>query len=428
MRNAMNRGRVYRRCGCRDQDRRQLGAKCPQLAKAEHGTWTFAVDLPASGGPRKTVRRGGFSSNDQAATALRRFHEGRAQGFDSDPNQTVAQYLRAWLKQRKESLKPSTYSRYRATVENDLLPAFGQVRLEELSHDHIAAFAQRELDADRGRPTVYKCLTTLSSAMGHAVRTHRIDYNPAQPTYIPRPAAEERTIWNAEEAVKFLAHCRTADPQYADLFELIIGTGLRKGEALALHWDHAPIEERILKIRYTLSSVDDRLFLTTPKTKKSKAWVAISDRTAQALHNRARHKAPAGPGTQHGGHVFHHPDGRPLHPKDVLARFHKLRRDADVPHCTIHDLRHLTATLSLEAGVPMPVTSKTLRHSTLSTTANVYSHLTQPAARGAVEAVARLLAAAEGDNHATVVHPQAKQPRTWKNLLRRQVGTTALAA
>ncbi|MEU0844688.1 hypothetical protein ABZ370_35165 [Streptomyces sp. NPDC005962] len=44
-----NVGRVYRRCGCRDEQRRQLGAHCLQLmSDPAHGTWTFAVDLPAT--------------------------------------------------------------------------------------------------------------------------------------------------------------------------------------------------------------------------------------------------------------------------------------------------------------------------------------------------------------------------------------------
>lgn len=53
----------------------------------------------------------------------------------------------------------------------------------------------------------------------------------------------------------------------------------------------------------------------------------------------------------------------------------------------MHDLRHLAATVTITAGVPLTVVSKTLRHSTLSTTANPYSHLTPQAARQAVETI-----------------------------------------
>ena len=428
MRESKNRGRVYLRCGCRDLSRRQLGARCTLLEDGVHGTWGFAVDIPAGGGPRRTVRRGGYSTRDRARDALWRFHEGRALGFDADPNQSVAHYLREWLRTKEQTLKPTTVERYRAAVERDLVPALGAVRLDDLGHDHIAAFAQRELDNGRGRPTVYKCLATLSSALGHAVRTHRLAHNPAQPTYIPRPAAPERRVWTAEQAVRFLAHCRGVDPQFADLFELIIGTGMRKGEALALHWDQVPLEERVMSIRHTLSAVGNQLVLTTPKTKRSKAWVALSDRVTAALDRRAQATDPMDRQEPHGGHVFRTPDGQPLHPKAVLKRFHELRSRADVPHCTVHDLRHLAATLSMDGGTPMPVVSKTPRHSTLSTTANVYSHLTPETARGAVDTIARLLDAAERDNHATATPPSLTRPTTWKDLFRRRVTTPTPAA
>ena len=42
------RGRVYRRCGCRRPDGRQFGTACPKLqGKKRHGSWAFAVDLPS---------------------------------------------------------------------------------------------------------------------------------------------------------------------------------------------------------------------------------------------------------------------------------------------------------------------------------------------------------------------------------------------
>ncbi|WP_369201242.1 tyrosine-type recombinase/integrase [Streptomyces sp. PU-14G] len=59
------------------------------------------------------------------------------------------------------------------------------------------------------------------------------------------------------------------------------------------------------------------------------------------------------------------------------------------PHDTLHDLRHLAATISITEGVPLVVVSKTLRHSMLSTTAKIYSHLTSQAARQAVDQISR---------------------------------------
>jgi integrase len=62
------------------------------------------------------------------------------------------------------------------------------------------------------------------------------------------------------------------------------GTGMRKGEALGLHWADVHLDEGVLYVRYTLSIVDNnRLVITGPKTPSSRSWVAISPRVAVAL-------------------------------------------------------------------------------------------------------------------------------------------------
>ena len=74
MRSTPDRGRVYRRCGCRDQRRKQYGTRCSQLTTdPDHGSWTFAVDLPSpTHHTRHTIRRAGFPTREAARAALRR--------------------------------------------------------------------------------------------------------------------------------------------------------------------------------------------------------------------------------------------------------------------------------------------------------------------------------------------------------------------
>ncbi|UGQ11061.1 site-specific integrase [Yinghuangia sp. ASG 101] len=348
---------------------------------------------------RTTVRRGGFESQSSAKAALRRLLDGEVGGFDADPNQTVAEYLDGWLAEKELTLKPTTYVRYRDYVTNDLIPGLGAMRLDDLGHRQILAFVRRELAAGRGRTTLYRCLATLSSALGDAVRVHRLASNPACPPVIRRPPSPERVVWTAEEAARFLEYAHRQDPLMADLCEVLIGTGMRKGEALGLHWDDVHLEAGVLYIRYTLSCVDNnRLVITTPKSRNSRNWVAISGRVADALKHRAaqQRRTQARPRTgPFSGLVFTRPDGRPLRPQTLLDRFRRLSTAAGLPRITLHDLRHLAATLTIAAGVPLVVVSKTLRHSTLSTTANIYAHLTRPAARAAVTTIQRVLAHAE---------------------------------
>ncbi|WP_240667556.1 site-specific integrase [Streptomyces luteoverticillatus] len=182
----------------------------------------------------------------------------------------------------------------------------------------------------------------------------------------------------------------------ADLVEVLIGTGIRKGEALALRWENIDLDKRVLYIHTPLSAIDNnRLVITTPKTRSSRNWVAISRRVADDLRPRRGERCPSTAEGLEGAFVFHRDDGQPLRPEYVLNHFHYRCRQAGVSRTTIHDLRHLSATITLNASVPLTVVSKTLHHSTLSTTANIYSHLTAQAAREAVDVIDKVLTRAD---------------------------------
>ncbi|MFS7873683.1 hypothetical protein ACEYXF_10185 [Streptomyces asiaticus] len=127
---------------------------------SDHGSWTFAVDLPSPDHHRTTIRRGGFPTQDAARSALRRMLEGEAGGFTADPNQTVADYLTTWLEAKAYVLKPTTVARYRDYVTHDLIPALGALKLDELGHRHIAAYAHTQLKSGRGPVTIHRCLAT----------------------------------------------------------------------------------------------------------------------------------------------------------------------------------------------------------------------------------------------------------------------------
>ena len=196
MRTTADCGRVYRRCGCRDAHRHQLGAHCPGLlTDTHHGTWT----------PRR-----------------RHPHPHTTTGRPSDA----------------AALPVTTPPRPRC-----------------------------------GR----SCWTTS----GTATSAHS------------SPASSPPGIWTAHEAARFLHYCHEAHPDMADLFEFLIGTGLRKVQALGLHWDDVHLSERVLYVRCTLSAIDNnQLVITTSKTRSSKNWLAISFRVA-ALQHRARSRAHA---------------------------------------------------------------------------------------------------------------------------------------
>jgi integrase len=398
------RGRVYRRCGCRDDNGRQLGMSCPQLATdSKHGTWGFAVDLPTADGRRRTMRRGGFPTKTAATKALADVTTRAAQGVHIDDRETVAAFLRRWLTVKSREAKPTTMRSYRAYVEGDLIPALGGVRLEELRAQHVERFFGGLLDVGRGQVTVRRIHATLRSALGYAVQTHRLQTNVAANIRLPNPRRPDVQPWSASELACFLSYV-TGD-SLGPLFEVIAACGLRRGEALALRWADVDLTNRILYVQQTLNDVNGHLVFTRPKTKASEASVPLTERAVGALlEQRLRQetlRAQWASAYEDGDLVFARENGAPLRPDYVTKRFAALAAEAGLRQVRLHDLRHGAASLMLSAGVPMAIVSKMLRHSSIGITVDTYHHLDPDTARAASDAIGQLLDAAARDHTAT---------------------------
>ena len=161
----------------RDAQRLQLGAGCPLLvADPDHSTWTFAVGvpLPRAQTPHHPPRR--LPHQRAAATALRHLLEGENGGFNADPNQTIAEYLTAWLNTKELALKPTTLARYHDYVTADLTPALGHVKLDELGYHYHASQAS---------PTASPS-TTTHPGTAITLRPHLTDPQPTDPRQSPQ--------------------------------------------------------------------------------------------------------------------------------------------------------------------------------------------------------------------------------------------------
>ncbi len=62
-------------------------------------------------------------------------------------------------------------------------------------------------------------------------------------------------------------------------------------------------------------------------------------------------------------------------------------RLAGLPHIRVHDLRHTTASILLEAGAHPKVVQDLLRHSTVLLTPDTYSHVTDTLSSQAADTI-----------------------------------------
>ena len=102
----------------------------------------------------------------------------------------------------------------------------------------------------------------------------------------------------------------------------------------------------------------------------------VADALREHRRRQVAERLELGPGWSDRDYVFTNRRGDPLAARVVTAEFHRAIAAAGLPHQRWHDLRHTYATLLLEDGEELGVIPRTLGHSQISTTADIYAHLT----------------------------------------------------
>jgi integrase len=165
---------------------------------------------------------------------------------------------------------------------------------------------------------------TVARAVGDAaVRDGLIGRNPF--AAIKRPKVEQEAAHLTIEQFHALQGA-LAKSRYAPLVEMLGHTGLRRGEALALHWRDVDLDERLVRVRGTLARVDGDLVITAPKSKKSTRSVPLTDAAGgrAAPSQEADRRGPAQGRQQvgrHGVRVRHRVRRNPATPETLSGSY-----------------------------------------------------------------------------------------------------------
>lgn len=404
---------IYRRCGCRRPDgtrypvlaeratAAQRASTCPRLARdPKHGSWGYFVNGPIDPqtGRRQKLRRAGFALKREAVEASAvAASTVTAEGISPHvvEQRSLASWMDEWLERRtREGLRSATLAAYSRYIRKDIAPALGALNLTEIRRRDVDAFLHGLLRAGRGVVTVHRIHAVISSAFATAVRLDLVPVNPATGVELPRESTKKLQVWEPNQVVRFLD--AAAATRLGPLYEVVVRTGLRRGEVAGLRWGDIDLEARRLIVRQQRVQVDSVVVLNHAKTEHGQDRRVTLDATtvAQLLAWRGVQDADRhawGSSYQESGWVFTYEDGRPLEPHYISKTFRKIVRAIDLPHLTFHGLRHEHASLLLSAGVPITAVSKRLGHSSAAITSDLYSHLLEDADRRMADAIETVL-------------------------------------
>jgi len=237
--------------------------------------------------------------------------------------------------------------------------------------------------------TVSKIHLVLAAILESAKDLGLIFSNPAKHRTVKAPKQGRRTrSFSASEeiltkgqlnALLDWINSETNDDLYP-MWLLISMTGMRRSEAVALKWSDLNFSISTLAIRRAADVSASRAVKST-KTYKSRS-VMIDAKNLEVLSSYKAIRSHLGPEfVSNDAFIFATLNNELRIPNDVTARWSRLvvKAQANIsglPSITLKGLRHTHATLLLQAGINPKIVQERLGHSDISTTLNIYTHVT----------------------------------------------------
>jgi integrase len=259
-------------------------------------TWSYVVreKNPATGKTRPRWH-GGFPTRKEAKEARDGARNAVHRGTYVAPQDlTVKACLERWIDGHSVGLRPSTAKSYRDKIRVYLIPAIGQERVQSLSPSRLSVVFREmaEHGGADGKPvsarTVEFVRAVLRRAMNDAVVDRLIEVNPVTGSKAPRKGKPKHTTWTGEQVEVFLD--AVAGTRLAPVWQLAVGTGMRRGELMALTWQHVDLDAGIVSVELSTTPVGSELVTTAPKNHERRK-VQIDRHTEAVLRAWRRQQA-----------------------------------------------------------------------------------------------------------------------------------------
>ncbi len=257
--------------------------------------------------------------------------------------------------QTAEAYKPS----YKYSIE-----VFGEIYIKELTPQNIQNAIDRKAVKGYAMKTMRNQLSIFSSIFKYAFVMGYISSNPCEYIKLPKNLKRgRRNIPNAEQIEKVKV---STNSQMGLLAYLLLYTGLRKGEALALTYEDIDYKNNRIFVTKSVYHDGNIPHVKQPKTEAGEREVYLFSCLADKLHAAGKT-----------GLIFPGHDGELMHKSSFAKRWKKYQNENGIT-ITPHQLRHAYASYILfDAGVDVKAAQSLLGHADISVTQNIYTHITE---------------------------------------------------
>ncbi|WP_168207350.1 tyrosine-type recombinase/integrase [Microlunatus elymi] len=314
---------------------------------------------------------------------------------------TTGAFLDRWVLSLDGRVSAKTADSYADTVRLHLVPGLGRIPVRKLIVSQVDALWQSKRQQGYSANSIRIMRSVLRRALTQAEREGVILRNVAALSGAPRLDAGEGRSMSVDQARELLDTIKTH--RHRALISIMLAFGLRRGEALGLHWSAFDADAMTLRVTHGVKRVKDRteskrktrLEIGELKTRRSRRTLFLTPELVELLKQhrgrQAAERIAAGAAWQDHGLVFPTEIGTPLDPDNFSHVFARLTTKAGLGHWHPHELRHSGASLMLAQGTDLYVVSEVLGHASIAITKDIYGHLVEGHKREASKAMSTAL-------------------------------------
>jgi integrase len=296
----------------------------------------------------------------------------------------------------KPQLAIKTFARYKDFLKR-ILPAIGHMKLRDvkpihlnqlyknLQEDGINKNAKRDAKGNiisngtLAPKTILEHHRLISTILSVAVKWQLLEKNVATMADPPKVPYREIKYLDETEIRQMIELLNDEPIQYKTMINLLIFTGIRRGELCGLEWKDIDFDNRTMQVVRSSQYIGNgQVVLKEPKTRSGRRKFVLSDTICKLLKSYRKWQAEniirLGDQWIDNDRLFTTWNGNPIHPDTVTSWFAKFLKKNALRKVTLHSLRHTNATLMIAEGVDVCTVSKRLGHANTSTTLNIYAH------------------------------------------------------
>jgi len=351
-------------------------SKSPRANK--DGTYSWLVTVPVGYGRHasrivRSVRVAKLTKHppQKARDLLARLQSQAEGGVVPSHKLTMGDLLDRWLTEwvdDDERYEQASQDAYHSTVEIYLRESIGHIRILSLQPTHVAEMWRNIRALPRALSSVRRYYAALHLCLNWGIQHGLVLRNVCdmEIAKVPNARHEERPVLSLTSMLRLLDKIRGTEMALPVL--IAISAGTRRGEAIGMKWGDVDVIGRRLMVRRSLCRKKGQgLVEKWPKGRKSR-MVPMPD-FAAGMFDAAKEGKPDG--------WYVCGSEKPMPPEHVSKGWRALLAELELPPMRFHDIRHSYASALLEAGVDMKTLSEMLGHRQMSTTSEIYAHVSE---------------------------------------------------